>query len=381
MSRTIRVLHVDDDDSLLGLTKTMLEREGEDITVESASSGRDGLRCLRENGRVDCIVCDYEMPGMDGLDLLESVRQRRPDLPFILFTGRGSEEIASRALSAGATEYLQKGGGSDQYTVLANRIGNAVAKRRAEREREQARNRYQALIEHSSDLITILDDDGVFQYTSPATEQVLGYEPETLIGEPSFEMVHPDDLAAVMDAFSRMREDPSATPSISYRLRHANGEWRHIESRGANRLDDPAIEGYVINTRDVTDRVEAEQQLSEEQELFDAALDALPHVFYVAKLDGSGWRWNSRLEEVSGYSNAELRDIDIEDIFAAEDIPKIESVIDRVRDGETATYEARIKKKSGEFERRRISASLLTDDDGGPIGICGIGVSLDEDDE
>jgi PAS domain S-box-containing protein len=380
MSRAIRVLHVDDDDALLGLTKTMLEREGEEITVESAGSGTDALTCLRKNGRVDCIVCDYEMPEMDGLDLLESVRQSRPDLPFVLFTGKGSEEIASRALSAGATEYLQKGAGTDQYAVLANRIENAVAKRRAEREREQARNRYQALIEHSSDLITILDENGVFRYTSPATENVLGYEPEALIGEPSFEMVHPDDRATVTDAFARMTEDPSVTPSVSYRLRHGNGEWRHLESKGTNRLDDPAIEGYVINTRDVTDRVEAERQLGREQELFDAALDALPHVFYVANLDGSGWRWNRRLEEASGYSSAELQDIDIGEIFAQADVPKVESVIDRVLDGETVTYEARMQKKSGELNLRRISASLLTDDDGEPIGICGIGVSIDEDD-
>ncbi|MFD1645758.1 PAS domain-containing response regulator [Haloarchaeobius litoreus] len=381
MPRTIRVLHVDDDDALLDLTKTMLEREGEDITVESACSASGAMTCLRENGRIDCIVSDYEMPEMDGLDLLETVRGSRPDLPFVLFTGRGSEEIASRALSAGATEYLQKGAGTDQYTVLANRIRNAVAKRRAERERTHTQNRYQALIEHSSDLITILDENGVFEYTSPATRSVLGYEPEELIGEHSFEMVHPDDRSTVTDAFERMKADSSTTPSVSYRLQHADGEWRHLESNGTNRLEDPAIEGFVVNTRDVTERVEAEQLLSEEQELFDAALDALPHVFYVSNLDGSGWRWNRKLEEASGYSTAELRDIEIDEIFADEDVGKVESVIDRVLDGETVTYEARMETKSGELELRRISASLLTDEDGEPIGICGIGVGIDEDDE
>jgi PAS domain S-box-containing protein len=378
MSRTIRVLHVDDDETLLELTKTMLEREGEDITVESVHSGSAALTRLQENGRTDCVVSDYEMPEMDGLDLLETVRDDHADLPFVLFTGKGSEEIASRALSAGATEYLQKRAGTDQYAVLANRVENTVAKRRAEREREQARNRYQALIEHSSDLVTILDENGVFQYTSPAAESVLGYEPEALIGEPSFEMVHPKDRATVMDAFDRMTEDPSVTPSVSYRLRDADSEWRHVESKGTNRLDDPAIEGFVVNTRDVTDRVEAERRFIEEQELFDAAFDALPHVFYVANLDGSGWRWNRRLEEVSGYSAEELADIEVDEIFADEDVERVESVIDRVLDGETVTYEARMKKKSGELDLRRISATLLTDDDDEPIGICGIGVDIDD---
>ncbi|WP_440989720.1 PAS domain S-box protein [Haloarchaeobius baliensis] len=379
MSGTITVLHVDDDDALLDLTRTLLEREGEDIAVESAESGSEALTCLRENGHVDCIVSDYEMPEMDGLDLLERVREHDPELPFVLFTGKGSEEIASRALSTGATEYLQKGAGTDQYTVLANRIENAVAKRRAERERTHTRNRYQALIEHSSDLVTVLDENGYFEYTSPSTRDVLGYEPEALIGEPSFDMVHPEDRSTVTDAFDRMVADPSATPSVSYRLQHADGEWRHLESKGANRLDHPAIEGFVINTRDVTERVEAEQRLSEEEELFDAALDALPHVFYVANLDGSGWRWNRELEAVSGYSSEELRDIEIDEIFAEEDVPKVEAVVERVLDGETVTYEARMKKKSGELDLRRISASLLTDEDGEAIGICGIGVGIDED--
>lgn len=379
MSRTIRVLHVDDDEALLGLTKTMLEREGEDITVESAGSVSGALTCLQENGRIDCIVSDYEMPDMDGLDLLETVRETEPDLPFVLFTGRGSEEIASRALSAGATEYLQKGTGTDQYTVLANRIENAVAKRRAERERNHTQNRYRALIEHSSDLVAIIDEDGVFKYVSPATRDVLDYEPEVFVGELSYGFAHPEDRSDVVDAFERMTEDPGATPSVSYRLRHADGSWRYMESRGTNRLDDPAIEGLVINTRDVTERVEAERRLSEEQELFDAALDALPHVFYVANIDGSGWRWNHKLEEVTGYSAEELRDIGIDEMFAAADVPKVESVVERVLDGETVTYEARIKKKSGELEPRRISASLLTDDGGDPIGICGIGVAMDAD--
>ncbi|MFB6175738.1 MAG: response regulator, partial [Halobaculum sp.] len=74
---------------------------------------------------------DYEMPGEDGLELLASVRETHPDLPFVLFTGEGSESVASDAISAGVTDYLQKGSGTEQYTILANRISNAVSRRRA----------------------------------------------------------------------------------------------------------------------------------------------------------------------------------------------------------------------------------------------------------
>jgi len=139
---SIQVLHVDDEPEFAELTATFLEREHSQFTVETAQSASAGLDRLDED--VDCIVSDYDMPGTDGIDFLETVREEYPDLPFVLFTGKGSEEVASEAIAAGVTDYLQKEGGSSQYAVLANRIENAVtqydAERRAsERKRELER--------------------------------------------------------------------------------------------------------------------------------------------------------------------------------------------------------------------------------------------------
>jgi PAS domain S-box-containing protein len=125
MAESIRVLHVDDDSSIGELTATLLEREDERIEVQTAASTDEGLAIAAEQS-IDCIVSDYEMPGRSGLDFLEAVREDQPDLPFILYTGKGSEEVASDAISAGVTDYLQKGVGADQYALLANRIRNAV---------------------------------------------------------------------------------------------------------------------------------------------------------------------------------------------------------------------------------------------------------------
>lgn len=74
----------------------------------------------------DCVVSAHEMPGRNGIEFLELVREEYPDLPFVLFTGKGSEAVASDAISAGVTDYLQKGSGTEQYELLANRIVNAV---------------------------------------------------------------------------------------------------------------------------------------------------------------------------------------------------------------------------------------------------------------
>jgi PAS domain S-box-containing protein len=127
----IRVLHVDDEPDFADLTATFLERESGRIGVETAVSAGDGLACLAET-QYDCIVSDYDMPGTDGIEFLEAVREEYPDIPFILFTGKGSEEVASDAIAAGTTDYLQKRTGTDQYELLANRILNVVAQSRAQ---------------------------------------------------------------------------------------------------------------------------------------------------------------------------------------------------------------------------------------------------------
>src|SRR6056297_566272 len=96
----IRVLLVDDRPPVADLTATYLERVSDDISVCIETSAEDGLVRL-DDETFDCVVSDYEMPQKDGLEFLADVREAAPDLPFVLFTGKGSEEIASEAISAG----------------------------------------------------------------------------------------------------------------------------------------------------------------------------------------------------------------------------------------------------------------------------------------
>ncbi len=132
MSDPIRVLHVEDDSEFAAMTAELLERQDDSITIESVRGASDALEEL-ESREVDCIVSDYQMPGMDGIGLLETVRESHPDLPFILFTGEGSETVASSAIAAGVTDYLQKQVDGKQYELLAHRILNAVKQYRSKR--------------------------------------------------------------------------------------------------------------------------------------------------------------------------------------------------------------------------------------------------------
>ncbi|CCQ36192.1 receiver box response regulator [Natronomonas moolapensis 8.8.11] len=131
MAGPTRVLLVDDDPSLADLMASQLADIGDRFSIRVETDPSDALEAV-ETGRFDCVVSDHHMPRMTGLELLRYVREMDPDLPFILFTARGSEEIASEAVSEGVTDYFRKRRGSDQWHVLANRIENAAARYRAE---------------------------------------------------------------------------------------------------------------------------------------------------------------------------------------------------------------------------------------------------------
>ncbi len=153
----ISVLYVDDEPDLLSLGKIFLERKGE-FTVETAISGEAALSLLSEN-RYDAVVSDYQMPGIDGIALLKMIREKDPVIPFILFTGRGREEIVIQAINNGADFYLQKGGNpAAQYFELMSKITQAVGKRQVEadlaRKHEELSAAYEELAGQEEELRT-----------------------------------------------------------------------------------------------------------------------------------------------------------------------------------------------------------------------------------
>ena len=183
----IRILHVDDDPQRTRVTEDVLEDVGDALDVVNETTVEDGLARLRDATDVDCVVSDYAMPGENGLDFLEAVRADYPDLPFILFTGKGSEEIASKAISAGVTDYLQKGG-MDSYQLLANRVENVVAQYRAEQEVQRV---YDAM-EAAREGISLLDEEGRFTYVNRAYADLYDYDPDEMVGE-HWSLIYPDE--------------------------------------------------------------------------------------------------------------------------------------------------------------------------------------------
>lgn len=252
-TRDIRVLHVDDETDVTEMTGLMLERESEHFEVVSENAPSDAIERLPAI-EVDCILSDYQMPGTNGLEFFERVSETHPELPFILFTGKGSEEVASDAFSLGVTDYFQKEVGADQYTVLANRIQQAVSRCRSQQRLERARRRFKTLVEEATDAILVVDEFGEILYATPASSHVLGRSPEELVGTSGFEPVHPEDAEAVGDELSRLLEDPEYRARVEFRYHHADGSWVPLEIRGRNLLDHDDIAGIVVYARSIDER-------------------------------------------------------------------------------------------------------------------------------
>jgi diguanylate cyclase (GGDEF)-like protein/PAS domain S-box-containing protein len=121
---------------------------------------------------------------------------------------------------------------------------------------------FRSLVQGASDLITVVDGDGRIRYESPSVQRLLGRP----AGEPGASnltaIIHPEDRSHVMAILREASQQPGAVATAEYRARHADGSWRQLESTVTNLLDDPSVAGFVLNSRDVTDRHRLEEQLS-----------------------------------------------------------------------------------------------------------------------
>jgi PAS domain S-box-containing protein len=137
--------------------------------------------------------------------------------------------------------------------------------------------KFRALIEHSTDIVSVLDEDGTILYQSPSVQRVLGYEQGTIRGDSAFEYVHPDDREAVVEAFTRLVQgERSKTERVEFRFRDAEGSWVWLEAVGSNQTH-TALDGYVITSRDITERKERERALERKNERLDEFASIVSH--------------------------------------------------------------------------------------------------------
>jgi PAS domain S-box-containing protein len=186
----LRVLYVDDETGLLEIGKLFLEKIGQ-FTVDTIPSATRAIELLDTQG-YDAIISDYQMPVMDGIAFLKAVRASGNETPFILFTGRGREEIVIQALNEGADFYLQKGGEpQSQFAELAHKVRQAVGRKRAERSLQDSEKRLADIINFLPDATFAIDADKRVIAWNRAIEEMTGVSSSEMMGKGDYEYALP----------------------------------------------------------------------------------------------------------------------------------------------------------------------------------------------
>jgi two-component system cell cycle sensor histidine kinase/response regulator CckA len=163
-----------------------------------------------------------------------------------------------------------------------------------------------ALVAHSSDAVTLLDETGTVTYISEAATRLLGYTVEELRGINAFGLIHADDVVHAQQLFGRLLAEPGAPITAEVRCRHKDGSYRLVEATGVNRLDEPAVGAIVANWRDITDRKRSEAALKSYQGLLKQVIDADPNLVFVKDWDGKFALANKALAEAYGTTSEAL---------------------------------------------------------------------------
>ena len=252
---SITVVHLEDDGDLLELTREFIERNNDRITIEGYEEPEAALSRIME-GDVDCVVTDYKMKSMDGLGFLQEVRDTDPDVPVIFFTGKGSEEIASEAISLGVTDYLQKGSGTEQFQLLGNRIESLVTRRRAEQRAAEADRRIRQVYERITVAFVAFDSEFRFTYLNQQAEEMLGRPASEIEGETLWRAFPSAEGTAAAQALRQAMNEQEAV--------HVRDELDigpdhvHVQLHAY-----PSEDGVSVFVEDVTEDVEREAELEE----------------------------------------------------------------------------------------------------------------------
>ncbi|MDD1703194.1 MAG: PAS domain S-box protein [Methanoregula sp.] len=354
------LLYVDDEPGLLEIGRLYLEKTGE-FTVTCAESGKKALEHLSEK-HFDAIVSDYQMPGMDGIELLKTVRASYGKIPFIIFTGRGREEIVIAAINNGADFYLQKGGEPKTlFAELAHKLRQSIGKREAEKELSDSKKRLADIINFLPDATLAIDSDGVVIAWNQAMEEMTGTAAADILGKGNYEYA-----CTFYGSRRKMLIDLVFAPDESFEKDHYQYTLRtsktltaetiferpgrpavHLWGKASRLYDDNgAIIGAIESIRDITDikqnetdlraaneeltasaeelrsqyeeLAESKQRTQESEEKYRTLVEHSQDGIFIAQAGHLAFH-NRGFREILGYAEGELDGISLDRCIAPED--------------------------------------------------------------
>lgn len=345
----MKILFIDDEPTVLEQGKIFLEKMNDRLDVKTAPSAEEGLELLDKKD-YDAIIADYQMPKMNGLELLKVVREERESsIPFIVFTGKGREDVAMEALNLGVDRYLQKGGSpKSQYSILAQAVAQEIKHQEAEWEKAEIEEKLTSLVEGSEDPIYIVDENCRIVFANEAEKEKTGLKREEIIGS-KFRKSHPEKDAIKFE--KKVEKALETGEPQKQEIKHETS--RKYYSRTLSPIEDPRtgkINRVAVVSKDIT-------KTKRKEETLNTLVLTMHHIAFVLDEDG---RYREIFispdsESLLYKSKDDLLGKKIPEIFPEEKSEEFMNFIEEVLktgDVQEIEYELEVKEGIKKFEMR-----------------------------
>jgi PAS domain S-box-containing protein len=371
MTKT-KVLYIENDDDQRVELKDLLQER--DFEVADCASGEAGMEALASSEGFDIVVCDLNMPGMSGMDVLQTVSDKHSELPFILVTAHPSVPQAVQAIQRGAYRFLTKPVNIDELELT---IYQALEHARLQRWLREADEQLRLLVETSPVpyIISRLQDGRVL-YANRHLASLVGLSPDEVRSRYTTEFYdNPEDRKEIM---RRLQADGSIN-DFELRIKTASGQaiWAVLSLATMEMAGEPVVIGALLN---ITQRKEAEEELVRQRNFVSAVLDTAGALVVVADTEGRLVRVNPACEEITGYSAREILGRSFMDIFIlAEEQAIVWQRMERIRTGPWPVRgENYWRTKTGECRLIEWSNTALRNEKGELEFIVAIGIDITE---
>ncbi len=362
----ISILHVDDDATFLSMAKQCLEMHA-DIRVESAQSTEEAIELLKIK-QFDVIISDYQMNGKDGLEFLEEIKATGITTPFILFSGKGRDEVAVKALNSGAFRYIDKRGKVDAtYAELTSCILQAAHYTRTQATLKNREKRFRAIFDSSVDAILVMDDDGEIVYNNKAAKSILDYAKDQITKalnkhfNKQFASTYEQNMC---EGFKKLSDGNllMTGKTVELALKNTAGKKIIVELSFSAFIENSQWFGVSI-VRDVSDRKRQEQLLEKSQQTLKALFAYNPEAIVFTDKNFCVTDVNRSFTELFKFTLEKVKGKKIMDIIVPDELEKESKTIEALIVKGPVAFRTKRKRRDGTV----IDVSLS----GGPLIVKG----------
>ncbi len=365
----IRILHVDDDSSMLEMSKQILMDMG-NFEIDYACCVEEAFKKLAVCN-YDAVISDYEMPQKDGLQFLKELRNLNNEIPFILFTGKGREEVSIKALNLGADGYFNKQGNPETvYGELAYGINQALEKANAKLALEESEKRYRTIMEQAAESIIVHDKNRQIIDANAMASRKLGYTKDELLSMSITDISSTATENAIKDLWPKILAGQTITMEANHKTK--SGNIFPVEVTLGPLAVDKEIQVIGL-VRDITERKKAEEEMRKSELILQNSSDSI----ITTDLEGKIISWNKGATEIFGYSANEALGENITKIVKQAESERVTSTMfETVREGKVFSGEWEGIRKDGSSVWIILTTTLLLNSKNEPVGMVGFGKEI-----